>query len=374
MRKIVSKFFKRLLALVTVPVCLVYLTTVFIPYIDTGKYWYISIIGLGFLILFFMLCILLVVWLIVRSRFWAILCLVILLAGYQQVRAAIAFNFPKDFSLEKPTGTLRVMQWNVHNWNQIKFENEKDFDMQAWPHMMELIRNYNPDVLCTEEFYENENRKKLPSNIATLEKMGYKYHYFLNHGKFDGEYYVGIAIFSKYPIKESGEVQVAEKSNADPLAYADVDVDGKRIRVIALHLQSVEFESEQYQNLQNLKKAQKPDVQESRTIISKLKKGFQRRYGQAESVNGQIAASPYPVIVCADLNDVPNSGSYFAISRNLQDTFLKKGTFVGRTFRFISPTLRIDYILADKSFRVEQFIRIKAAYSDHYPLVTDLRF
>jgi endonuclease/exonuclease/phosphatase family metal-dependent hydrolase len=58
----------------------------------------------------------------------------------------------------------------------------------------------------------------------------------------------------------------------------------------------------------------------------------------------------------------------------LQDTFLKKGSFLGRTFRFISPTLRIDYILADKKFTVEQFQRIRVPYSEHYPVEADLTY
>ncbi|MBL7731929.1 MAG: endonuclease/exonuclease/phosphatase, partial [Chitinophagaceae bacterium] len=71
-------------------------------------------------------------------------------------------------------------------------------------------------------------------------------------------------------------------------------------------------------------------------------------------------------------NDVPNSYTYFTIKGNLQDAFLKKGFGIGRTFSAISPTLRIDYILADRSFRVKQFNRIIKKLSDHYMLVTDL--
>ncbi|MGN6246740.1 MAG: endonuclease/exonuclease/phosphatase family protein [Ginsengibacter sp.] len=84
--------------------------------------------------------------------------------------------------------------------------------------------------------------------------------------------------------------------------------------------------------------------------------------------------SPYPVILTGDFNDVPNSNTYFTISKNMQDVFLKKGSFIGRTFRFISPTLRIDYILADKSFKVNQMRIIHVSYSDHYPVEADLQY
>jgi endonuclease/exonuclease/phosphatase family metal-dependent hydrolase len=57
----------------------------------------------------------------------------------------------------------------------------------------------------------------------------------------------------------------------------------------------------------------------------------------------------------------------------MQDAFLEKGSGIGRTFSSLSPTLRIDYILASKEFSIEQFNRVEKNYSDHYMLVTDLK-
>jgi endonuclease/exonuclease/phosphatase family metal-dependent hydrolase len=85
-----------------------------------------------------------------------------------------------------------------------------------------------------------------------------------------------------------------------------------------------------------------------------------------------INQSPYPVILCADFNDVPNSYTYFTVRGNLQDAFLLKGSGIGRTFTAISPTLRIDYILASNELSILQFNRVTKKYSDHYMLVADL--
>jgi endonuclease/exonuclease/phosphatase family metal-dependent hydrolase len=92
---------------------------------------------------------------------------------------------------------------------------------------------------------------------------------------------------------------------------------------------------------------------------------------QAEILHHKIEESPYPVIVCGDFNDVPSSYAYFTARGSLQDAFLKKGAGFGRTFRFISPTLRIDYILADKKFDVLQYSSFKVPFSDHYPIIAD---
>jgi endonuclease/exonuclease/phosphatase family metal-dependent hydrolase len=136
----------------------------------------------------------------------------------------------------------------------------------------------------------------------------------------------------------------------------------------------VRFESSDYESLSRLKHAKDPGYHDSRTIVSKLKKGYEHRYEQAQLVKQKIEESPYPAIITGDFNDVPNSNTYFTIRGKLQDAFLEKGSFIGRTFRYISPTLRIDYIFADKSFKVNQFRVIHVRYSDHYPLETDLQW
>jgi endonuclease/exonuclease/phosphatase family metal-dependent hydrolase len=57
----------------------------------------------------------------------------------------------------------------------------------------------------------------------------------------------------------------------------------------------------------------------------------------------------------------------------MQDAFLKKGFGIGRTFTGLSPTLRIDYIFADRHFKIKQFNRITKKLSDHYMLVADVQ-
>jgi endonuclease/exonuclease/phosphatase family metal-dependent hydrolase len=57
----------------------------------------------------------------------------------------------------------------------------------------------------------------------------------------------------------------------------------------------------------------------------------------------------------------------------MQDAFLKKGFGFGRTFSNISPTLRIDYILATKDLKIEQFNKGNLNVSDHYPIMADFK-
>ncbi len=159
---------------------------------------------------------------------------------------------------------------------------------------------------------------------------------------------------------------------AEHLIYADVEFQNKRVRIFTTHLQSVRFDDREYDAISKIKKRDGTGLTDSKVIEKKLRMAYKFRESQAKLAKEKINESPYPVIVCGDFNDVPNSFTYFTIGENLQDAFLKKGSGIGRTFRYLSPTLRIDYILADKKFLVDQYNCLKVPYSDHYPIVADI--
>lgn len=217
-------------------------------------------------------------------------------------------------------------------------------------------------------------------NIPYITKqLNYPYHYFASdHVTWNGAYAHGVALFSRYPIIDTLRLRYFTNDSlkaAESLIRATIDINGKKINVFTTHLQSFLFTGNDYRGLKIIKKADNTDsvVEASKGIITKFRKSYRVRSHQADLVKEQLNKSIYPEIVCGDFNDVPNSYTYFTIKGERQDAFVEKGFGLGRTFVFISPTLRIDYILADKSFEVLQYKKTKLPYSDHFPLVADLK-
>ncbi|MEO8414167.1 MAG: endonuclease/exonuclease/phosphatase family protein [Ginsengibacter sp.] len=362
--------FRGILILLNIGVAIAYLIASIAPFTTTREVWILAFPGLVFPLIFFALLFFIILWVILKSKWWWI-SLFVLLLGFQQIMAVFAFNIPKEFSYDKKPNTLRVLQWNVSSWD----ENGKRNDGKSYqPLMMELIQKQNADVLCFEEYFDPIAVRDFEPNIATITNMGYPYHYFVATAYYKNDYETGIVIFSKYPMIDSANYSLNINNEGEHLLYTDIKVNGNIFRIFATHLQSVHFVGRDYQSLSRLKRGQEKGFSDSRAIVSKLKRGYVSRYQQAELVSQKIKESPYPSLICGDFNDVPNSSTYFKIKGNFQDAFLKKGTFLGRTFRFISPTLRIDYILADKKFKVTQYRRIRVPYSDHYPVETDLAY
>lgn len=372
MRQKADSLFRGIFLLINFGVIVLYIFVCITPFINTGKFWWVALPGLAFPLLCFAMFCFLILWAILRSR-WFWLTLIILLFGMKQILAVFSFNVPQLFSEIKQPNTLRILHWNVEGWDKY-YENYKHEHSSYYPQMMKLIKKKNADILCFEEYADLKNIKDSNSTISTIKRLGYPYFVFSETDP-DVHYNPkGVIIFSKYPILHADTITYGENSNAEHLIYIDIKPGQKRIRIFTTHLQSVRFESSDYESISRLRHAKDPGYRDSRTIISKLKKGYKYRYEQAQIVKSEIEKSPYPAIITGDFNDVPNSNTYFTIRGKLQDCFLKKGYFIGRTFRFISPTLRIDYILADKSFKVSQFRVIHVPYSDHYPLEADLKY
>ena len=232
---------------------------------------------------------------------------------------------------------------------------------------VEFIEYLNPDVLCLQEFFESKDPKYFEANIPVLQEMGYGYfHFFPTSQLFDNKFQYGLAIFSKYPISDTGSFINDAKVHSEGIIYSDISFKNKTIRVFNTHLESPGFGKEDYSSSGGIKA--------SSSLFYKLKRSYNFRNIQANSASVIISQSPYPVIVCSDIGDIPNSYAYFKLKGNLKDAFLKKGSGLGRTYRFISPTLRIDYLFVDQKLKINDFFIPKIVYSDHYPLISDVAF
>ena len=362
-------FTKRIIIIANACIIILFLLACLSPYVNPRSFWFISFLGLAFPFLLFFVFAFFVAWLIVKPRY-SLFSLGTLALGIKSITLFFAFHTPEKFNYTKEAGTIRIATWNVARFIEIKKVNDRG--SQTRLKMMELIKEQNADVLCMQEF-QSSGRPDYYDNITYVQKeLNYPYYYFCFDEDGDKQYYSSI-IFSRFPIIDSGVVRYPRPTLPDVLLNADIKVGDDTIRVYTTHLQSLQFKKTDYDKINKIEKVEDSLFYNSRTIGSKIKRGFVNRSIQANIIHEVLDDSPYPVIFCADLNDVPNSYTYHAIRKNMQDAFLKKGFGIGRTFNALSPTLRIDYIFADDNFEIKQFNRVLKNYSDHYMLVADIK-
>jgi endonuclease/exonuclease/phosphatase family metal-dependent hydrolase len=363
-------FTKRFFIICNVVVVFFFLLACIVPSLNPQKWWFISFFGLGFPFLLLLVIFFLAGWLIMLKPKLALISGIPLLLSIKSIGVFFAFHRPGTFSYTKAPNSIRIATWNVARFLELKVSNNKA--SQARLKMFDLIKQQNADILCLQEFHTANNaRPDFYDNITPIQKeLGYPYYYFSFDTDGDDLFYSSI-IFSRFPFIDSGFVRYPRPTLPDVLLHADFRINNDTIRVYTTHLQSLQFSRNDYSRMEKLKTGDSL-ISNSKNILSKIKRGLVNRSIQAAVIDDVLEVSPHPVLLCADLNDVPNSYTYKKVRRNMQDAFLKKGFGIGRTFTGLSPTLRIDYIFADKHFRIKQFNRISKKLSDHYMLVADV--
>ncbi len=339
------------------------------PLLHPQQWWWVSLLGLAFPFFLLVVICFLVGWLVMLKFRLTLISLCALVLGYKNIGVFIAFHAPSTFEITKDPKTIRVVSWNVARFIELKRNNNQGSITRK--KMMALLAEQQADVLCLQEFYTSDNPSYY-DNIATIrQELGYPYYYLSKDLDGDSTYYTSV-IFSRYPLVDSGMVRFPRPSQPEVLLQADLQTADGIIRVFTTHLQSQRFDKQDYQRMEKIREREDSMFYHFIPIVGKVKKGLVIRSQQADLIASLLADSPHPVVLAADLNDVPNSYTYFTVRGSLQDAFLEKGSGIGRTYRGLSPTLRIDYIFADRRLKVKQFTRVKKDYSDHYMLVTDL--
>lgn len=297
----------------------------------------------------------------VRARLWWLPLLLVVITANSLALKLFRWPWPTAASPNLPENTLRVLSYNVKNF---------EFEPTGTPSptsakIQGFIRDQHPTIACLQEFYTNEltememTRKLLHSGFV-------EWRYFRSV-ELRKQESIGIATFSRHPIIATQQISFGEKTSNSAL-ITDLLWAGDTIRVINVHLQSNRLNSAEF----NPEASSVPDKEHLLALLSRLYRASIDRAKQAERIAELVQASPHPVIVSGDMNDLPSTYVYQKVSKGLEDSFLARGQGMGVTYRGKLPGLRIDYLFHSPSLRTIEHSIPKVTFSDHYPIVVDL--
>lgn len=280
-------------------------------------------------------------------------------------------NFFQFNSSHSDATSIKVMSYNVrlfdlYNWSENIDSRNKIFDQ---------LGGQNADIFCFQEFYYTDQKGTFETRdtlITFLDAKNYREAY--THEMRGGQYF-GIATFTRYPIVSSGNIEF-ENDNNNICLYTDVKIDEDTVRVYNLHIASIRFSYDDYTFVENLDtKSESEELERgARTIYHRLSNAFEKRSVQSKVIVDHVKKSPYPVILCGDFNDSPNSFCYNQFSSVLSDSFKEAGKGIGKTYIGAFPSFRIDYIFHSEEFKANNYITLPEKYSDHHAIVSELKF
>ncbi len=337
--------FTRLLLLANIAWVLCTLLSFFSDNIHPQVFWPSLFVGMIFPILFFGNVLFLLFW-IFRKKWFFLLSFACLLFTWQGVNLFYGHPFKKMETGKE--GSFTVLSFNIHASGLVS--------KKRAPELKEFIQELDPEILCFQE-YNSQVKKKISF-------QNYPY----------SSFKPSQAIFSKYPIEQEGIIKMDQGQNVSNGAHwADININGRTIRVYNLHLYSNRISGMMEDLVQDSELEDIRDKEtwsETRTMLAMVKYSSMVRAKQARAVNRHALASPHPVIISGDFNDTPHTYTYRTLAEGRKDAFVEKGKGFGFTYRMIIPFLKIDFIISDPEIKVLSSKIISSDLSDHKPILS----
>ena len=335
-------FLEKFIFLVNSILAVLFLISLVIPYIKPSIFPYFSILSL-FSPLIILLNILFIFYWIAKLKKQFLLSVLILLIGYNSVLAFINFS---NNSSNMTENKVSIISYNVRLFNLYNWIDENDIEDQ----INSFLVDKSPDIICLQEYR---------GNIIDLPNYPYRFEFLRgNNIKY------GQVIFSKFPILNKGSVDFSSMSNN--AIFVDLKIHNDTIRFYNVHLQSFALENEIDLSTMN--------TIQNKEIITNLSNTFITQQRQVDVLRNSIDNSPYKNILSGDFNNTAFSYTYKNLIHGFKDSFTLKGNGLGITFNYNFIPLRIDFILVDDNFRVNQFKTYKINLSDHEPIFSEFYF
>lgn len=326
---------------------------------------YLYFLGLGYPILLITALVFIVMWFFVRKKLMLVSVLTLLI-GFNHLRHFFAVTIFQP-TIEEP---IKVVSFNVHIFDLYNLEGREKNKQEIF----KFLKEQDADVYCFQEFYHQDQSSNFQTKnemIPLLETPHYHERY--THEMHDKKFF-GVATFSKFPIVNQGEIPFDNDPN-NYCIYSDILKNEDTIRVFNAHIGSIRLQSDDYEFFGDDERPKYIENKEAgQRILGRLKKAFEKRAIQAEKVAEQVAISPYPTVLCGDLNDTPVSYCYRQFSRYLYDAFVESGNGIGQTYIGKVPSNRIDYIFYSEAFESANFTTHQVNLSDHKPISVELGF
>jgi len=368
-----SSFFLKFLKFLTYLLLIALLLGFSSRFISPEKIWVLAFFGIVFPYLYILSTLVFIFWLISRKKISLSVLVVLIICSFLFFKYFNIFSSSKS-TVSEDVPSLKLMSFNTRCFNLGNPFKDADKKFRR-NKILDFIKAETPDVICLQEvYYDTLHKYKTIDTLVKIIDAKNENTYFSfkrNEHKF------GITTLSKYPIVNKGVIAF-NNSIQDQCIFTDIVFKQDTIRIYNGHFFSIGLSSEDLDFVDDISslniEVKQPEAMSQifKKIVKRLKKAFIGRANQVSIVANHIASSPYPSVLCTDLNDTPSSYAYRLLSRKMNDAFLKSGSGIGKTYNGKLPYFRIDYIFYTDFFKSFGYKTHDEELSDHFPISVNL--
>ena len=303
--------------------------------------------------------IILLIYVAFKKPLMAFLLGIVLALGWPVVSKSYQFG---NSSEEEINFSFRVLSYNTGFFSVPTVFSKQysipDYNMNV-TNAIGWLRQNNADVLCLQEFFNDENSDIYNTVDALTEASDYQYH-FVYKDQVKNRTQRGLIILSKFPIVDRGTVFLST-NHYNGAIYTDVQTPQGIVRIINVHLESM--------RLGTLKSS-------IYSAWNAYKRGVITHARQVDQLIAFMQECPYNMILCGDLNETPYSYVYRQLSTVMCNAFEKAGRGFGITYRGKNLSfLRIDQQFSSPEFNVLHYTTHEdIIFSQHLPIEASYSF
>jgi len=255
------------------------------------------------------------------------------------------------FPLSFPDGDTRlsVLSWNVHGFHGADTRDTRTL-------ILDGLGAAGADVLVLQEFPVGRWGTLIQERMRA---MGYPHsaHFAYDHSV-TNSYAMGLAIYSRHPIARSKETPLQPLSEGRLLALAEIEVDGRMLRVGGVHMPNSDIH-----------------LRGKRAMVMSELFGENLRTVQCASLLEELR--PFrdgPLVLAGDFNTFPLSSAWRMMRGQYRDAFpvseWTQGTFSIRE----NLDVKIDHVFHSRKVRSLGARVMRLGGSDHLPVMAELQF
>ncbi len=308
-----------------------------------------------------------VAWLCAGRYFTAAIGALALAASWGPVTTVMPFHGSKDPA--PGSKTFKVMTYNI-----LHGDDQQNPDVPTGNRSFEYVIESGADIVCLQELIYIDRGEIHNFTPALSDSLFKAYPYHAGSNALDNK------VLSKYPIRLLNRKTYTDEADADYFRYSfyEVDIDGRKLTLVNMHFRSFMLSKNERNVVKDIAsvKNMKKGVDEMKgSIRQKLRDGFIERAHNVDVLRRALDKINGPLIVCGDLNDVPESYAYRLLrGTDLKDacaetTFGPMITYNRHAFWF-----HLDQILYRGPLKALSVTKGRLKSSDHYPLTAEFEF
>lgn len=315
-------------------------------WINPENFWYISLLGLFYPVLFFANVGFVLFWLLNKPAY-ALVSFLALGIGFKHVLSFYALPFQNQ-APEIPA-TLKMVSYNGGNLVAFTKKYKKpDLHVPG-----RYFKTLGADIYCLQEFSKTQLD-------VIMQELDSGYHY---------EMKAPLSIITRYEVQQTGYLTLPGAKVPFAL-WADLSMpDAGLVRVFSVYMPSNKVSTDADQLVKQGDLKAQTTWRKMGQMVLKYRDAAFRRLTAYQLIQTELAQVNTPYALGGDFNDVPQSYLYHELTRDHTDSFITHRG-LATTYGGVIPFLRIDYLFTSPLLKPLSYKRDKVFFSDHYPIIS----